>query len=425
VLNDFKSGDPQPQFTMDGLVDLIMKAPPEVVTELHRVATEISGVQLPLTPPNHHNVAAQSFPQQTSYPLTPTMQDQVNFPPQPPEQGPPECSDTNTLEGILQGLASGGEVPEGFDLILAELAGEAPKSPTPESEPAVETPKISPIEPPPTPEGMEIVSNLEEINVDELLAALAAADSDPNLVQDVLGGVIMSTQDGDDDNRLEALSALLGSDVGEGTDCDMTEEALEKIINDCGIDLSTANVGDLTNAQLTSIDEAISQHNEEAAIDIPPDALEGMSMEEINQLLGALNNAEELAPTTSTTPTPSQDPSAHYTPENVAAILKAIFEGITSPIPLPTKRQLPPPPPRPVFQCSVDILRSPTSSEAKRLVPLKPPPYMTMPTKTTTSIGAVQLPIPLPPKRKTGEEEKKIKAMGFPPLMAGIKRKAE
>ncbi|KAF8253964.1 hypothetical protein K440DRAFT_149892 [Wilcoxina mikolae CBS 423.85] len=434
VLNDFRSGDAQPQFTMDGLVDLIMRAPPEVVTELHKVATEISGVQLPLVPANHNNFAAKPPPQQPSHPPTPVMQDQVNPTPQPPEQGRPESSDATTLEGLLQGLAAGGEVPEGFDLILAELAGETTKSPTPEPEPAVESPKLTPIEPPPTPEGMEIDSNFDEINVDELLAALAAANSDPDLAQDVLGDTVMSTQDCDDD-RLEALNALLGSDMGEGTDFDMTEEALEKIINDCGIDLSTADVGDLTNAQLTSIDEAlsqhnkVSQHNEETTLDIPPEVLEGMSIEEINQLLGALNNAEEPVPDAPPPPPPPppQDPSAHYTPENVAAILKAIFEGITPPQPQPMKRQLPPPspPPRPMFQCSVDVLRPPTSIEAKRLVPLKPPPYMTMPPRTSTSIGAVQLPIPLPPKRKTGEEEKKIKAMGFPPLMAGIKRKAE
>ncbi|KAF8533074.1 hypothetical protein BDD12DRAFT_528505 [Trichophaea hybrida] len=428
VFNDFRSGDPQPQFTMDGLVDLIMRAPPEVVTELHKVATEISGVQLPLVPANHNNFAAKPPPQQPSFPPTSVMQDQVNPTPQPPEQGRPESSDATTLEGLLQGLAAGGEVPEGFDLILAELAGETTKPPTSEPEPAVESPKLIPIEPPPTPEGMEIDSNFDEINVDELLAALAAANSDPDLAQDVLGDTVMSTQDcDDDDDRLEALNALLGSD-GEGTDFDMTEEALEKIINECGIDLSTADVGDLT-AQLASIDEALSQHNEETILDIPPEVLEGMSVEEINQLLGALNSAEEPVPDVSPTPPPLQDLSAHYTPENVAAILKAIFEGITPPLPQPTKRQLPPPPPppppRPMFQCSVDVLRPPTSIEAKRLVPLKPPPYMTMPPRTSTSIGVVQLPIPLPPKRKTGEEEKKIKAMGFPPLMAGIKRKAE
>jgi len=61
---------------------------------------------------------------------------------------------------------------------------------------------------------------------------------------------------------------------------------------------------------------------------------------------------------------------------------------------------------------------------------MKPPPYRPGGGSAGNSANSAPIPLPIaiplaPPKRKGGDDEKKIKAMGFPPLMAGIKRKVD
>jgi hypothetical protein len=72
----------------------------------------------------------------------------------------------------------------------------------------------------------------------------------------------------------------------------------------------------------------------------------------------------------------------------------------------------------------VNQLRPDANSDGinKRLLALKPPPYIP---RAGAGVGSASVPTPLPTKKKSPEDEKKIKAMGFPPLMAGIKRKEE
>lgn len=64
-----------------------------------------------------------------------------------------------------------------------------------------------------------------------------------------------------------------------------------------------------------------------------------------------------------------------------------------------------------------------TDGMNKRLMAMKPPPYRSNGSSVSgcgVGIGVTGV----QSKRKTGEEEKKVRAMGFPPLMAGMGRKA-
>lgn len=157
------------------------------------------------------------------------------------------------------------------------------------------------------------------------------------------------------------------------------------------------------------------------------------------------------------------DTSGQYTPETIAAILRCIIEGLPQVPLLPNmrgvKRPAPGPPaymhnaqkrlrgPSPhmpgpssvnqlngILQNSMDrnshhgpmppaysSSRYPNSDALnKKLIALKPPPYRPAPKPDNPA------PVPPPgigiahPKKK--EDEKRIKAMGFPPLMAGLKR---
>lgn len=526
VFGGLMPGESHDHLTMDCLVDLILKAPPELVSELHKVATEISGADVPLYPP------APQQPQQLQ--IQPPQQQQVYTQPEPiepprvatppptPQEAETVGADPSSLEGLLQGLAAGGDVPEGFDLLLAELASEAQK-PSPEPEAPKETPSH---------ENVEIIENtrisedldpteIDETNVDELLAALAAVESESSSdpTKELMDTI--SQQE-----NIDELNALMDLDHGGSMDV-FDEQALEQIINDCGIDVSGGPDGTDQHNKIdqnipSSIDtstedtpmgntEDASPENdaqEPAGMDFTMEELEGMTMEEINELLGELNPESAIAahqllnenhaqnmqtqaqsshpveaapPAAPYAATSDPDTSAQYTPENVAAILKAIFEGIKLPAnnfssepsrgsnkrPSPSsygapaaKRPRGPSPNVPpqsamnqlqgILQSNPNVLRPPThtpipmqvssayaasfgNSDAmnKRINAMKPPPYRPGGGSSSPSASSAPIPsplgigIPLPPKRKSGEDEKKIKAMGFPPLMAGIKRKAD
>lgn len=64
-----------------------------------------------------------------------------------------------------------------------------------------------------------------------------------------------------------------------------------------------------------------------------------------------------------------------------------------------------------------------TDGMNKRLVAMKPPPYR-LNGSGVNGCGAGIGVTGVQTKRKTGDEEKKVRAMGFPPLMAGMGRKA-
>jgi hypothetical protein len=283
----------------------------------------------------------------------------------------------------------------------------------------------------------------------------------------------------------------------------MTEEALERVINDG--DLTNISLAGLTKEDVTSgVDLQSSIVSHPSGLEFRADDFEAITADEINQLLGELNQetealmtnnaptqpqnaltepnvdpqpAEEKSPTTYTT---SNDPdtSAQYTPETVAAILRVILENTKVPPPKPQQeitrsiKRLSPssygPPvakrsrglsPLPsavnqlngILQTSATGLRplcafTPSVSAAyatsysnsdemnKRLMAMKPPPYRPGGVSSGSSTNGISLPNPVGisipqmaplPKRKSGEDEKKIKAMGFPPLMAGIKPKTE
>ena len=637
TLGGFIPGDSQDNITMEALVQLILKAPPALVFELHKVATEISGADVPFCPaptqqpqalqhqPNqqlhqqqqqnqqqqhqhqqqasqqqqqqqpsqqqlqhqqqnhqlqHHQLQqSQQLHQQPQHQQLHHQQHQQQQQPQQQQQHqqpqhqqpqhqqmhhqqlhhqqlqlqqsthafthsglieqsraptPPSTpidqdiasSHPTSFVGLLQGLAAGG-VPEGFDLILAELASEAqkPRSPEPEAtsvkeSPIVENPEI--FEASTSPEISEELdpNNLDETNVDELLAALAAAETQEPSDQTKENHMDISHQE-----NIDQLHALLGMNDESMEMFD--EQDLEHLINDCGIDINhvpettnpvdqivvatteanTDNHTEIEDTPMSGTDSAPpqSESGEPALMEFTAEELEGMTMEQINELLGELgegpnattnrqNSVEDHTQTQNQATTQSAEPSqmatsfattadpdtsGQYTPENVAAILKAIFEGIKLPAnnfstepprsakrPSPTsygapaaKRHRGPSPNVPpqsavnhlqgILQSNPGMLRPPThapvpspagsvfgtlgNSDAfnKRINAMKPPPYRPGGGGSGPNASSAPIPnplgigIPLPPKRKSGEDEKKIKAMGFPPLMAGIKRKAD
>lgn len=64
-----------------------------------------------------------------------------------------------------------------------------------------------------------------------------------------------------------------------------------------------------------------------------------------------------------------------------------------------------------------------TDGMNKRLMAMKPPPYRPGGSGVSGAGAGGAVGAGVQVKRKTGEEEKKVRAMGFPPLMAGMKRK--
>ena len=420
TLSGFGPSEQPPQPSMREMVQLVMGAPPEVFAGLCQIAAEISRM-----PPSQGSLAPQPQPQpQPQLQPRPPDPQPAQVDPAPPTQQPqepqePEGPEPLTVEEIFQRFAASGEVPEGFDLILAELAAGASKQPTPEPESALEPPKI--------PAGVGVDG------VDELLAAIAAADSEAANGSD-------STMSGTDENRLEDAAALVGPGLTDNGDFNMTEETLARIVNECGIGPP--------DAQPAPANEAAPEvKEEEPSVDIPSEMLEGMTIEQINELLGCLSNAEDSSPVAPSPPPPPPQRSLEPTPENVSAVLKTIFESILPapspssppppPPPPPPTRPLPPPPPPPPppstrrplppqtpalpAQGSLDVHRPPDA----RGLTLKRPPYLPLPVPPHVGLGAGRLPLPLPPKPITGEEQRKIKAMGFPPMLAGIKRKAD
>jgi len=450
TLNDLMPKDEsEAGFTMDGLVEMILKGPLELITELHKVATEVSGHNVPLQQPPPPQPPHHLLRQPTNASPQYDQFSNTTSPTTPPQD--PGSVDPTTIEGLVQGLTTGSDIPEGFGLLLAELAGNSTGETEVSAEAAIATPD-------------ELDGTIDEKSVDELLAALAAADPDSGLV-------LEKTVDNsnDDKDTLEELNALFVSELDENSGFEMTEETLERIITEYGISPSE--------------DDAAAHNEAEKSpdLEIPPEELEGMSIDEIDQLLEVLNPGNPTASSLNTSvvqhPIPPRaqpvpppyaaagdpDTSATYTPENVAAILRAIFEGIKLPTPPPpllaptappasrsTKRPSPPtfhatpPPPkrvhreqsphipapsavdhlRGVVEQGVNQLRPDANSDAinKRLLALKPPPYIP---RAGAGVGSASVPTPLPTKKKSPEDEKKIKAMGFPPLMAGIKRKEE
>jgi hypothetical protein len=470
---------------MDTLVDIIMKAPPDLVAELHKVATEISGTNLPpalAVPRPVQQVQHQSLVQSAAAHATPG---QVS-----------RNVDATRLDAMLQGLAASGGVPEGFDLLLAELAGDSRKPKENTKEDPMQAPKQEPdtsrkIE---IPEHAGMTDELDVENVDELLAALAAAESDSGDNGDVPKPLSNSH------DRLENSYTLLGTEAASTLTASISGEALEKALKECGIDLTNKDLTELTGEELAVIDEAISSAVAAKAdraesmetdtveidgVDFSTEELDGMSQNDIDSLLGQLTRnyqTEQLqkqvppaVPGGSAPPyaaTGDSDTSAQYTSENIAAILKVIFEGIKVPTipvleepsrgtkrsspatytPSPAKRMRGSSPiPSPInqlqgiLQSSTHGLRPPIAppvspayaasfgnSDAmnKRLMAMKPPPYRLGGGSAGNSVNSAPIPLPIaiplaPPKRKSGDDEKKIKAMGFPPLMAGIKRKVD
>lgn len=74
--------------------------------------------------------------------------------------------------------------------------------------------------------------------------------------------------------------------------------------------------------------------------------------------------------------------------------------------------------PRPPYQTPM-MREVDTEAVNKRAMQLKPPPYRPPPKANSPPVGITPLD---PPKEKGTEAEKKIKAMGFPPMMAGIRK---
>jgi hypothetical protein len=545
--------DPQSHINFDLLVDVLVKAP-EIVSQLQSLAAEIKVMQTP----NNLQFSPQHMPSLQAPPPAPAAQGQFNYPSPPVPEKEPQPVDNSPFNNLLRSLAHRGEeVPEGFDLLLAELQGD--DKPSPEAEP-IETPQ--------SPQD----DDLDDADLDDLLAALAAADQDPEAAKDALEELLI-------DHDIEELNELLGLDA-DG-DKHMSEDTtLEKLIVEFGLETLE---GALADADPSTIDEvlavvasadgpsesviapsentiapsesvlapientialservvapgenAVAAHrtdhmevsgsdtektpgadpmkapdndagNEDLAssedmmqIDVGPEA-ENLSMDEINALLTRLNGeggndgssaldsqtmaeqqSQQAAPVGSVPPSApngagGEVPQQQYTPETVAAILKAIFEGIRIPVssvpqePRPPKRPLPvshvpahPPAkrlrgPSPnvsapsaadrlqgIVQSSANIIRPPpttspvppayaanfgnTEDMNRRLNAMKPPPYRP-PTNTASTASAAPIPsvplMPIPPPTKRKEDEKKIKAMGFPPLLAPLKRKTD
>lgn len=426
LLGGFKPSEPPAQPSMREMVQLVMEAPPEVFAGLCQIAAEISRVPPAPDSPSQDSLASQPQPQPRPPDPQPPRVDPAPLPPPTQEPQEPEGAEPLTVEEIFQRFTASGEVPEGFDLLLAELAGGASKQPTPGPESALESPEL--------PVGIGVDS------VDELLAAIAAADSEAAGRTNGSDLAVSSIAE----NRLEDVAALIESGLDGSGDFDITEETLAKIVNECGIGplpSPDALKPALTNEAMPEIKE------EEATVDIPSEMLEDMTVEQINELLGCLSNAGGSGPATPSPPTPPPPQTLGPTPESVSAVLKAIFESIL-PTPPPSSPPPPPPPPPPSppppppppppsppppparrplppptfpAQGGLGVRRPP---DPKRLT-LKRPPYLPMPVPSHVGLGAGRLPLPLPPKPITGEEQRKIKAMGFPPMLAGIKRKAD
>lgn len=220
---------------------------------------------------------------------------------------------------------------------------------------------------------------------------------------------------------------------------------------------------------------------------------DGMTLEEINNLLADLGSGSgsgsggDPTPLQLDTPVsaaspipvpasppynPDPDTSALYTRDTIVAIFKAILDLSPNPPPLPKrgiKRSSPgaydndspnkrhcsyiPANPGPnmnaatmsalnqlsgILGSTAFIQHSPPATQVKnqayvasfgtadgmnkRLVAMKPPPYRLNGSGANgcgVGIGVTGV----QSKRKTGDEEKKVRAMGFPPLMAGMGRK--
>ena len=387
----------------------------------------------------------------------------------------------------------------------------------------------------------ETGSGLADVTVDELLEALASADENTDeyagILEDILNGngmegrtivdepmageavadgtVVADEPIADEDGDLEALLgelAVSGENnrelaASEENGGEMTEEAFERIIKECGFDPTTVALGNLSDVQQLNIDAILTNVTEEKnkeseqkeqMEDTGPEATENMSVDEIDALLQKLNSESDgtsanntfpeqrlenqvvpQSPQVATAPSPAKENSGLYTSENVRAILTAVFGGIGVPfmtarqaMSRPLKRPPPasnaptPPAKRPrgpspnvvvpsavnqlqgIVQTSVNIIRQPPSTMPlspayvasfgnledmnRRLMAMKPPPYRPRggTPRSTHSASSAPIPSPIPPnplpaKPKSGENEKRIKAMGFPPLLTGVKREAD
>jgi hypothetical protein len=185
TVDDATSSETQPVIDMPSLIQLIMSYPPELVTELHKFASDISGIEVPLVRSNVPWPVEQSHQH-------PAPENNVISEPPPALAN----NESGLFQGLLQGLVAGGDFPEGFELLLAELA-EKPKEGQKAEYPAVATQ---------TPEDLDI--DLDEENLDELLAALKAADTRASVEKDVANDVLHT-------DHLAEINALLGSETFE------------------------------------------------------------------------------------------------------------------------------------------------------------------------------------------------------------------
>ncbi|KAF8542927.1 hypothetical protein BDD12DRAFT_823376 [Trichophaea hybrida] len=389
--------------TFDDLVDIVMKSPEGLIEELRKVAAEVSGKNIPL----QQKEPPPQIPHQSLHqPANTSDQFHHTFSPTTPPQDS-GSADHTALEGLLKGLVTEGDIPEGSDL-LAVLAEDN----TEEIEltsPAITTPD-------------ELNGAIDDTSVEELLAALADADADSG---PVLGEIAYDSYD----DTMQELNALLASDLDDNPGFEMTDNVLVTIIKECGI---TSMEDDNAAAAVAA---APSEAEKPSDFQITPEELEEISIEDIDELLNVLNpkSTNPPSPTVNASPTPapstpptnSPDQSSKYTPEIVAAILKVIFETLklsSSPPKRPAPFSTPPPPPakrlreQSPHHTAVDRFR-----DDKHLLALQRPQYIPRGEVSTVLPTA---PTPLP-ANKSPEDEKKIKAMGFPPLMAGIIRKAE
>jgi hypothetical protein len=219
--------DPQSHINFDLLVDVLVKAP-EIVSQLQSLAFEIKVMQTP----NNLQFSPQQMPSLQAPPPAPAAQGQFDYPSPPVPEKEPQPIDNSPFNNLLRSLAHRGEeVPEGFDLLLAELQGD--DKPSHEAEP-IETSQSSQDD------------DLDDADLDDLLAALAAADQDPEAAKDALEELLI-------DHDIEELNELLGLDA-DG-DKHMSEDTtLEKLIGEFGLETLE---GALADADPSTIDEVL------------------------------------------------------------------------------------------------------------------------------------------------------------------------
>ncbi|KAI5795200.1 hypothetical protein EDC01DRAFT_629939 [Geopyxis carbonaria] len=336
----------------------------------------------------------------------------------------------------------------------------------------------------PTPILIENGTSSIEDDIFASVAGLEGMDEfTDEMTEELLGQLI--TQRGFDpdtvdiDELLDSLNAQNDNDENiDGVTTNIEGTAVLGESNNIDNDDSINNEANIDNSTLLENDFKMD-------IDNAGD-LEGMDMDQIDALLIELQSEHGESshhtlgvesPGMTFLPAPyarsrSSSPvydhfSAQYSPDIVAAVLRSLLENLPQqPSPPP-----PPPPPTPSYrgtkrpstsslvapatkrvrrpspntstpiavhqlpgflESSMDVRPNSatqvTSAYAasfgnsdamnKRLIALKPPPYRPVPsTKNSTTPTNINI---APPKKK--EDEKKIKAMGFPPLMAGIKR---